>query len=51
MHDNREARGTASSSVEFDDKGWPAWPEREDLSAEFIKLLAAAQEGGSSVSE
>ncbi len=51
MHDNREARGTASGSVEFDDKGWPAWPEREDLSAEFIKLLAAAQEGGSSVSE
>ncbi|WP_076865915.1 alpha/beta hydrolase [Bradyrhizobium mercantei] len=37
--------------MEFDDKGWPAWPDREDLSAEFVKLLAAAQEGGSTVSE
>ena len=40
-----------SSSVEFDDKGWPFWPDQEDLSAEFIRLLAAAQEGGSTVSE
>lgn len=51
MHDHCGARGASSSSVEFDDKGWPAWPDREDLSAEFIKLLAAAQEGGSTVSE
>jgi dienelactone hydrolase len=27
------------------------WPEREDLSAEFERLLAAAQEGGSTLSE
>lgn len=26
-------------------------PDREDLSAEFVKLLAAAQEGGSSIAE
>ncbi len=51
MHDHCEARSASSSSVEFDDKGWPAWPDREDLSAEFVKLLAAAQEGGSTVSE
>ena len=51
MHDHCGTRGASSSSVEFDDKGWPAWPDREDLSAEFVKLLAAAQEGGSTVSE
>jgi dienelactone hydrolase len=31
--------------------GWVYWPEREDLSLEFMRLLAAAQEGGSTVSE
>ncbi|MBR0800625.1 alpha/beta hydrolase [Bradyrhizobium jicamae] len=51
MHGHRGARGAFLSSVEFDDKGWPCWPGREDLSAEFIKILAAAQEGGSTVSE
>ena len=30
---------------------WAYWPEREDLSAEFMKLLVAAQEGGSTVAE
>ncbi|KJC60300.1 hypothetical protein UP10_13145 [Bradyrhizobium sp. LTSPM299] len=51
MHGRCGARGASSSSVEFDDKGWPCWPDREDLSAEFIRLLAAAQEGGATVSE
>jgi hypothetical protein len=51
MHDHRRARGAPSSYVELDDKGWPFWPDQEDLSAEFVKLLAAAQEGGSTVSE
>ncbi|MBR0870311.1 dienelactone hydrolase [Bradyrhizobium tropiciagri] len=51
MHGHRRAQGANSSSVEFDDKGWPCFPDREDLSAEFIRLLAAAQEGGSTVSE
>lgn len=32
-------------------EGWICWPEREDLSLEFMRLLAAAQEGGSTVSE
>ena len=32
-------------------EGWIWWPEREDLSLEFMRLLAAAQDGGSTVSE
>ena len=32
-------------------KGWIHWPDSEDLSAEFLRLLGAAQEGGSTVSE
>jgi hypothetical protein len=32
-------------------EGWIWWPEREDLSLEFMRLLAAAQEGGSAISE
>jgi dienelactone hydrolase len=51
MHGHRGALDASSSRVEFDDKGWPSWPDREDLSAEFIRLLAAAQEGGTTVSE
>jgi dienelactone hydrolase len=35
----------------FDQKGWVQWPDSEDLSAEFLRLLGAAQEGGSTVSE
>src|ERR1700761_2347415 len=27
------------------------WPERDDLSIEFTRLLGAAQEGGSTISE
>ena len=27
------------------------WPEREDLSIEFMRLLTAAQEGGSTLAE
>ena len=36
---------------QFDRKGWIRWPDNEDLSAEFLRLLGAAQEGGSTVSE
>jgi hypothetical protein len=32
-------------------EGWIWWPEREDLSLEFMRLLASAQEGGATVSE
>ena len=30
---------------------WARWPEREDLSTEFTRLIGAAQEGGSAVAE
>src|SRR5215470_777053 len=30
---------------------WAMWPDREDLSIEFTRLLGAAQEGGSAVAE
>jgi dienelactone hydrolase len=36
---------------ELDLRGWAWWPEREDLSIEFTRLLGAAQEGGSTVAE
>lgn len=36
---------------EVDLRGWVGWPEREDLSIEFTRLLGAAQEGGSTVAE
>ncbi len=36
---------------EFELRGWAYWPEREDLSIEFMRLLGAAQEGGSTVAE
>jgi dienelactone hydrolase len=32
-------------------RDWAFWPEREDLSIEFMRLLGAAQEGGSTVAE
>jgi dienelactone hydrolase len=38
-------------NVVFNREGWIHWPEREDLSLEFMRLLAAAQDGGSTVSE
>jgi dienelactone hydrolase len=37
--------------VEVSTDGGICWPDREDLSAEFTRLLAGAQEGGSTVSE
>jgi len=36
---------------ELDRQGWAWWPDREDLSVEFTRLLGAAQEGGSTVAE
>jgi dienelactone hydrolase len=38
-------------TVEVRPDGWTCWPDREDLSVEFMRLLASAQEGGSTVSE
>lgn len=39
------------SRFEVGPGGWLHWPEREDLSLELVKLMAAAQEGASTVSE
>ena len=36
---------------EVSPRGWVVWPDREDLSIEFTRFLAAAQEGGSAVAE
>ena len=36
---------------EVDPQGRAWWPEREDLSIEFTRLLGVAQEGGSTVAE
>ncbi len=36
---------------ELDPGVWAMWPEREDLSIEFTRLLGAAQEGGATVAE
>jgi dienelactone hydrolase len=37
--------------VKVDLQEWVFWPEREDLSIEFMRLLAAAQEGGTTLAE
>jgi dienelactone hydrolase len=36
---------------QFGPKGWIHWHDNEELSTEFARLLGAAQEGGSTVSE
>jgi dienelactone hydrolase len=36
---------------QIDLRDWANWPEREDLSVELMRLLGAAQEGGSTVAE
>jgi dienelactone hydrolase len=35
----------------FDPRGWMQWPANEDYSFQFMRVLGAAQEGGSTVSE
>ncbi len=39
------------SQSEFRSEGWIQWPDNEDLSVEFMRLLGSAQEGGATVSE
>ena len=41
----RKPRGT------FSFVGWPQWPDNEDYSFEFMRVLATAAEGASTVSE
>ena len=45
------APAASTRKLELNREGWVHWPEREDLSLEFMRLLAAAQDGGSTVSE
>ena len=37
--------------VHFGPGGWVQWPDHEEFSIEFMRLLGAAQEGGSTISE
>ncbi|MGY2905612.1 alpha/beta hydrolase family protein [Bradyrhizobium sp. URHC0002] len=37
--------------VRFGPGGWVQWPDNEEFSIEFMRLLGAAQEGGSMISE
>jgi dienelactone hydrolase len=50
MLDLNETR-LRSETFDFNPEGWIYLPDRQDLSFEFMRLLAAAQEGGSTVSE
>jgi dienelactone hydrolase len=39
------------TNSDFRPGGWIHWPDNEDVSLEFMRLLGAAQEGGSTISE
>jgi hypothetical protein len=39
------------SQSQFRSEGWIQWPDNEELSIEFMRLLGSAQEGGATVSE
>jgi dienelactone hydrolase len=39
------------TNSDFHPGGWVHWPDNEDVSLEFMRLLGAAQEGGSTISE
>ncbi len=40
-----------ASAPRFDQRGWTQWPQNEEYSFHFMKVLGSAQEGGSSISE
>jgi hypothetical protein len=42
---------TVHTNIEAAPASWTYWPENEDLSVELLRLLAAAQDGGSTVAE
>ena len=46
-----EALSIHCGESEPDLLGWGLWPEREDLSIEFLRLLGAAQAGGATIAE
>lgn len=39
------------SPPRFEPRGWIQWPDNEDYSLQFMRVLGSAQEGGSTVSE
>ncbi len=39
------------SPSRFEPNGWMQWPENEDYSLQFMRVLGSAQEGGSTISE
>lgn len=52
----RDGRGRDGVSIDYgesepDQLGWAQWPEREDLSIEYLRLLGSAQEGGATTAE
>jgi dienelactone hydrolase len=50
-HGAIERAAERSVGADVDSAGWSYWPDNEDLSNEFARLLGAAQEGGSTISE
>jgi len=41
----------ADLSPRFEPGGWMQWPDNEDYSLQFMRVLGSAQEGGSTISE
>ncbi len=39
------------SPLHFEQGGWMQWPDNEDYSLQFMRVLGSAQEGGSTISE
>lgn len=50
-HGATEQAVERSGGVYFNSAAWNYWPDYEELSNEFTRLLGAAQEGGSTISE
>ena len=50
-HGATEQAAEDSVGDDFNARGWNYWPDNEDLSNELMRLLGAAQEGGSTISE
>ena len=40
-----------AAAPRYDARGWTQWPQNEEYSFHFMKVLGSAQEGGSTISE
>ncbi|WP_424627731.1 alpha/beta fold hydrolase [Bradyrhizobium sp. SYSU BS000235] len=40
-----------AAAPRYDQRGWTQWPQNEEYSFHFMKVLGSAQEGGSTISE